>query len=252
MSDQESPIIRRKLSDAVLERLLTMIDSGQIQPGDQFPSERELMARYRVGRPAVREALQTLKNMGMVDIHHGERARLNGLTPHSLLDLIDRSTRHLLRTCPKTLESLSEARLFFEIGMVRLAVKRGTEEDIQRLGEKMERLRSGAGDREAFVKADMAFHIAIASFCGNPLYTALSEFLLMWLFEHHPQMVAAPGAEEVTIAEHQALFENIIARNEEGAVRTITDHLTRANPRYRQYIEQVRTPVETRSGAKGT
>jgi GntR family transcriptional regulator, sialic acid-inducible nan operon repressor len=155
-----------------------------------------------------------------------------------LLDLIDRSTRHLLRTCPQSLESLGEARLFFEIGMVRLAVKRGTEEGFRQLAEQMDRLRSSSGDREAFVKADMTFHTAIASLAGNPIYTAVSEFLLMWLFEHHPQMVAAPGVEEVTIAEHQALFESIAARDELGAVRTITDHLTRANPRYKQYVEQ--------------
>jgi GntR family transcriptional regulator, sialic acid-inducible nan operon repressor len=239
MRDWELPITPRKLSDAVLERLLNMIESGGIQPGEQLPSERELMARYQVGRPAVREALQTLKNMGLVEIHHGERARLNGLTPHSLLDQIDRSARHLLRTCPQTLDGLGEARLFFEVGMVRLAVKRGTEEDVRRLGEQMDRLRSSAGDQEAFVKADMAFHTTIASFARNPVFTALSEFLLMWLFEHHPQMVAAPGVEDVTIAEHQALFESIAARDEEGAVRTITDHLTRANPRYKKYIDPV-------------
>jgi GntR family transcriptional regulator, sialic acid-inducible nan operon repressor len=239
MSGDETPIRPRKLSDAVLERLLRLIESGGIRPGDQLPSERELMARYQVGRPAVREALQSLQNMGFIEIHHGERARLNDLTPHSLLYLIDRSTRHLLRTCPQTLESLAEARLFFEIGMVRLAVKRGTELDIRRLEERMDRLRSSLGEREAFVKADMAFHITIASVAGNPLFTALSEFLLMWLFEHHPQMVAAPGAEELTVAEHQALFESIAAGDEEGAVRTITDHLTRANPRYKDYIEQV-------------
>jgi GntR family transcriptional regulator, sialic acid-inducible nan operon repressor len=238
MNELESPIKRRKLSDAVLERLLYMIETGAVQPGDQLPSERELMSRYRVGRPAVREALQTLKNMGLIEIHHGERARLNDISAHSLLVLIDRSARHLLKTCPQTLESLNEARLFFEIGMVRLAVKRGTAEDVRRLEERMAELRSSVGDRDAFVKADMAFHNTLASFARNPLFEALSEFLLLWLFEHHPQVLAAPGVEELTIAEHQALLDRIAARDEEGAVRTLTEHLTRANPRYKEYIEQ--------------
>lgn len=239
--DEELPITPRKLSDAVLERLLGMIDDGQLQPGDPLPSERELMSRYKVGRPAIREALQNLKNMGLIDIRHGERARLSArLTPHSLLNRIDRSARYLLRTCPETLESLGEARLFFEIGMVRLAVARASDEDIRCMKEQIERLQSSVGDREAFVKADMAFHTAIASCAGNPLFTALSEFLLTWLFEHHREMLAVPGVEELTIEEHQAIFEEIAARDEEAAVRTLTDHLTRANPRYKQYMKPAR------------
>ncbi len=50
----EEPIIRRKLSDEVFDRLKLMITSGEVQPGDTIPSERELMERFGVGRPAIR------------------------------------------------------------------------------------------------------------------------------------------------------------------------------------------------------
>lgn len=235
--DEQIP--RRKLGDEVLDRLLGMIDAGQIRAGDQMPSERELMRRYRVGRPAVREALQSLEGMGLIEIRHGERARLIGLTPRALFDLVDRSARHLLRTCPQTVENLTEARLFFEVGMVRLAVKRGGEGDIARLAEALEQLRRAAGDSKAFVEADLAFHSVIASFSGNLIYTALSEFLLSWLFEHYPNLVSTPGAQDLTIAEHSAIYERIAARDEEGAVAATTEHLTRTSPRYRQYTDPV-------------
>ena len=48
-------ITRRKLSDEVFDRLLQSIEEGLLPPGSQLPSERELMAQYAVGRPAVRE-----------------------------------------------------------------------------------------------------------------------------------------------------------------------------------------------------
>ena len=51
------PIIRRKLSDEVFLRLKRLIVSGELQPGDEMPSERELMERFGVGRPAIREAM---------------------------------------------------------------------------------------------------------------------------------------------------------------------------------------------------
>lgn len=59
-----SPIARRKLGEQVLEQLLLMIESGAVKPGDALPSERDLMATYGVGRPAVREALQALQSRG--------------------------------------------------------------------------------------------------------------------------------------------------------------------------------------------
>ena len=53
-------ISRRKLSDQVLDRLRDMIRRGELKAGDVMPSERALMERFGVGRPAVREALQSL------------------------------------------------------------------------------------------------------------------------------------------------------------------------------------------------
>lgn len=70
------PISRRKLYQEVQDRLLARLRGGEFAPGDQLPSERDLMAFYGVGRPAVREALQTLAQAGIVEITHGERARV--------------------------------------------------------------------------------------------------------------------------------------------------------------------------------
>jgi hypothetical protein len=58
------PILRRKLYQEVLDRLLARIENGEIAPGDPLPSERELMEAYGVGRPAIREALQALQRPG--------------------------------------------------------------------------------------------------------------------------------------------------------------------------------------------
>src|SRR5687767_2162620 len=73
MGQQTEQIVRRKLSDEVFARLKAMITSGELQPGDEMPSERELMERFGVGRPAIREAMQALAGMGLVVISHGER-----------------------------------------------------------------------------------------------------------------------------------------------------------------------------------
>ena len=58
-------IVRRKLSDEVFDRLKAFIAWGELQPGDEMPSERDLMEQFGVGRPAIREAMQQLSNMGL-------------------------------------------------------------------------------------------------------------------------------------------------------------------------------------------
>jgi len=227
------PIVRRKLSDEVRDRLLAMIRSGELRPGDRLPSERELMSRFRVGRPAVREAMQALEAAGLIEIHHGERARVALPNTRGMFDRIGETALHLLQSSPQTLEHLKEARILFEVGMVRIAARKATEDDIGRLRVALEHQRCSAGDPAAFVKADMAFHTAIASISGNPICVVLSEAMLEWLFNFRRDMLRVPGSENITLAEHQRLFDAIAAHNEEGAVQAMTGHLTRASELYR-------------------
>ncbi|MFN3322755.1 MAG: transcriptional regulator NanR [Bryobacteraceae bacterium] len=227
------PIIRKKLSHEVMERLLKEIESGSLSPGSRLPSERELMEMYGVGRPAVREALQGLESMGLITITHGERARVVELSTSDMFGQIDRVARHLLSTSPTTLEHLKEARLLFEVGMVRIAAERATREDVARLEEILAEMKAAAGDPQRFVQADIAFHKQVASISRNPICAAVSEAMLQWLREFHSELVRAPGNEKVTISEHARVLRRIAAKDPKGAAQAMTAHLTRASKLYR-------------------
>ena len=97
-------IVRRKLSDQVFDRLRELIARGELQPGDPMPSERDLMERFGVGRPAVREALQSMHTMGLITITHGERSRVNELSAGSVLGRVDEVARLLLSAEPEQLD----------------------------------------------------------------------------------------------------------------------------------------------------
>jgi len=66
----------KKLSNEVRDFLLSHIQENKLSPGTVLPSERELMASYNVGRPVIREAMQSLQHMGLVTIRHGERPKV--------------------------------------------------------------------------------------------------------------------------------------------------------------------------------
>ena len=70
------PVQRRSLPDAVFEQLTAEIVAGGVPVGDALPPERALTEQLGVNRQAVREALQRMALLGLVDIHHGEPTRV--------------------------------------------------------------------------------------------------------------------------------------------------------------------------------
>ncbi|HUG21434.1 transcriptional regulator NanR [Piscinibacter sp.] len=247
------PIQRRKLYQEVLDRLLDRIRSGEIEPGAQLPSERELMEFYGVGRPAVREALQALERSGIVEITHGERARVVVPTAERLIEQIAGGARHLLHMQPDTLEHLKDARVFLEIGIARLAAERATDEDIARLRARLAEHRATLTHLDDFLHYDMAFHREIARISGNPIFPAIVEALFGWASEYYQPIVRAPGAEELTLAEHARIIDAIASRDPQVAERAVREHLTRANDLYRQLNDRsgasAAVPAFTRPGA---
>ncbi len=229
------PIPRRKLYQEVMDRLLTMIRHDGLGVGDQLPSERELMERYGVGRPAVREALQNMSQLGLISIAHGERARVAQPSFSNLFESIALTTSGILRHSPQSLGDLKEARLLFEVQMVRLASERATPEDVVRLRQRLEDHHASLSDLEQFFHHDMLFHREIAAITGNSIFPGLSEAMMGWLGEFYTQLVRLPGTEQLTLSEHAAILDAIAAGDPDAAERAVRDHILRANTLYDQH-----------------
>ena len=225
-------IAKRKLSDEVFERLKRLIVEGDMKPGDLMPSERELMVRFGVGRPAIREAMQQLESMGLVEINHGERARVLELTPHSLMKQVDQSAQIMLSLSADSLEHLKGARLFFERGMAREAAAKATAADIQLLRQTVDDQRKAMGDGQRFMAADMRFHTQIAAISQNPIFTAVSEAMLGWLKVYHSELLLWSGKEKYTLAEHEDIIAHLADNNPDAAEAAMVKHLQRSSALY--------------------
>jgi DNA-binding FadR family transcriptional regulator len=228
------PIERRKLSDSVQERLLAMIQNGQIAPGEFLPSERELMSSFAVGRPAIREALQNLHRMGLIEIRHGERARVAVPSFARLVDQMSDTVRHLLTHSPASLEHLKEARATFEMEMARIAARRRKDADLKRLRTILATQAEFSDDALKFLEWDGKLHREIAAISANPIFVSVSESMFRWLSHFHVELVRSLGEEKMTIAEHKQVVDAIAKGDADGAAKAMGDHLTRANRLYRQ------------------
>lgn len=229
---QSERIHKRKLSDEVFDRLKRLIVEGGLPPGSEMPSERELMERFGVGRPAIREAMQALSKIGLVEINHGERARVLELTPLAVIRQVDQAAHIMLSKSPDSLEHLKNARLFFERGMVREAARNATTGDVALLRETLEDQRDALGHASRFIAADMRFHTQIAAMSGNPIFAAVSEALLGWLKAYHNDMLIWAGKETFTLAEHGEIIDCIAAKDAEGAEAALVRHLERSRGLY--------------------
>ena len=228
----DAPIVRQKLSDQVFDRLWAMVQSGELSPGDTMPSERALMERFGVGRPAVREALQSMANKGLISISHGERSKVNKLTAGIAFDQVDDIAKLLLSTEPSNLENLKQFRKILEAGSVQIAAKSCTANDIGELRTLVEVQRSKLGEEREFIEADIAFHVAIAKMTNNPLIQAVTQAMLSWLSAYYKPVLHWSGREDTTLLEHARIVDLLEENDVSGAVKLIGDHLSRSDPLY--------------------
>ncbi len=234
------PVRRRKLYEEVTNGLLDYIQSAKLQPGDQLPSERELMTWFEVGRPTVREALQNLERLGFVTISHGERARISQLDFRRVFEQMGVTTQFLLNNSEKLMADMKAARLLFESQMVRRAAEIASDRDIADLGELVAD-QTAARDQQnsvQFMRCDMAFHTRIAAIGGNSIYPAVSTAILNWLQKFYLDQLRVSGSEDLTLSEHQAIIAAVEQRDPDKAEAALAAHLNRSDKLYKRYLNK--------------
>lgn len=219
-----------------MDRLLELIKAEGLEPGDKLPSERNLMVRYGVGRPAIREALQNMAHVGLITLTQGERASVAAPDFSNVMQAVSLTTSGILRSSSESLDELKEARLLFELQMVRLATQRASAAAIKKLEDRYHAHVDSLTDSDAFLKNDALFHREIAAMTGNTIFANLSQALIEWLAEFHQELVRLPGAENMTLSEHASILDAIRARDADAAETAMRIHLTRANSLYRHLL----------------
>lgn len=218
------PIRRSKIYEQIAQRLEQQILDGHLQPGDTLPSERELMERHGVGRPAVREALLSLQKAGLLAIQNGERARVVRPSALSLVGELGTAARYLLSQADGV-RQFQQVRMFFEVGLVRHAATRATEADIARLAKALADNAAALDDMSAFARTDVEFHFVLAQIPRNPIFVAMHIALAEWLTEQRSSTLRREGAAKGALQSHRSIFRAIKAGDPDKAEAAMRKHL---------------------------
>jgi len=99
------PVIRSTLVQSVTARLVSLIADGTIKPGEKLPSERQLADKLQVGRSTMREALQSLALMNLIDIQPGRGTFVKEVDMNTLSqieEMVRPETRDSTATSPQS------------------------------------------------------------------------------------------------------------------------------------------------------
>jgi GntR family transcriptional repressor for pyruvate dehydrogenase complex len=167
------PVTRQTVAQQIRDRLAQTIRDGELAAGQALPPERSLCEEFGVARTSVREAIQGLVSMGLVE-RRGNRTHVVEHLPGVAVDGFD------LRK--ERVRELFEVRRVIEIPAVELAVCRATADERAAIVELSERF-SGEMDVLEFRRLDRQFHWTLAQACGNRLLAEMYHKVLDALFQ---------------------------------------------------------------------
>jgi GntR family transcriptional repressor for pyruvate dehydrogenase complex len=167
-----APISRETVSSQIRNQLLERISTGELAPGDRMPSERELSEKFEVARTSVREAMQGLVSMGVVQ-RRGNRSYVAEHLPDVVLEPSGDGKSFVAE--------LFETRRVLEVPLFEMAAQRASHEERERIAAVATRFEPSL-DISEFRRLDREFHTTVAAACGNPLLIELYGKVLDQLF----------------------------------------------------------------------
>ncbi|MBT3703535.1 MAG: FadR family transcriptional regulator [Alphaproteobacteria bacterium] len=236
------PIKKRRLSDEVTAQIRARIVAGELRPGDKLPAERDMASNFAVSRGAVREAVRGLELAGVVNV-------LQGVTGGAYVGegnpgVMEDSLKDLFYLGGVSLQELTDARIWIETLVTRLACERGTDEDFAALKENVEEANTllKQGHFNDKIDVHVEFHNILARATHNPVMIMLMRALMELMREFSHKV----GGEkhDLTIRARRKFLKHLANRDANKAAAAMEQHLKQLQKRYAGVVQSRQPETE--------
>jgi GntR family transcriptional regulator, transcriptional repressor for pyruvate dehydrogenase complex len=233
-----SPIKPKRISEEIVEQIKTLIFEGNLKPGESLPPERELSKSLNVSRVSLREALNTLQGMGLLEIQQGNRSCVRPITTRSIHDPLV----SFAKNSPGNILKVFEIRKYLEIGSVALAAERATNREIEQLGNILTEMDEDLRKNRLGAKADLDFHSLLAEATHNQAYVHLMNTIYDILQEE--LRIAWGGIfrkkdkRKKLFEQHLKIFDAVKNRDPESGREEALVHLRFVEERWKKALNQ--------------
>jgi len=224
-------ISKLTIADSVSRQIKELIIQKKLNDGDKLPSQRELAAHLRVGRPSIREALHKLEALGIVRVSHGKNTTVEKVS----FDKIMLSLSEVLELTPTDVLQLLEAKEIVETQCVALAIGRATKEELEEMEKHIEEMKQYRRNPSKHAEADFLFHFTIVKSAKNPIITEIMKMIgkmMLKAIEETALEDDISGRDQAMVY-HRALYRAIREKNKKEAVLTLHRHSVESRQQYK-------------------
>ena len=229
-----------RLYEQIVQQIEESIVKGSLKPGDQLPAERELAQRFGVSRTAVREAVKALREKGLVEAYSGKGTFITDGTTQAVRQSLDLMVKI---GQPEGSTFLAEVRAILEPEIAALAAARIQEPELTTMRDAVSTMDKASQDHDAYIEADLDFHLALAEGAANPLILSLLDSIVGLLREQRLRIFRVPGGPERGQIHHKRILEAVEKHDPEMARQAMRAHLS-------QVSDDSQAPASKRNSSK--
>jgi GntR family transcriptional repressor for pyruvate dehydrogenase complex len=225
-------------ADQIAEALKRYIVAADLPPGTRLPPERQLAEALMVSRSALREAIQSLATLGIVEQRRGSGTYVRDFNPDRLAEQLSQG----LREDALYLRHVLDARIEIEVTVARVAAQRITATQIERLRHLVQTMRRQTGQDEIIVRTDRDFHLELAGCVANPVLERLARSVVSEYFRCAAalQLRQMLHATPVSVQNHEPLLAALEAHDPGAGVEAIRYHFRNVERRVDEAVRGMR------------
>jgi GntR family transcriptional regulator, transcriptional repressor for pyruvate dehydrogenase complex len=233
------PVNKALICDEIVDQIMSLIASGDLKPGQQLPSERELSKTFGASRSSLREALRCLSIVGVLTARVGEGTSVSldgGKFLGKIIEWRVITERH-------DIEDLMEARIALECVTAAKAARRVNRQDLDKFDTILAKMKKTLDDPRRFTELDVEFHVTMAAASENFLIYDLVSMIRGQLEKVLARVLRLPNARPSTLKEHMAIVDALRRGDSDAASLAMNRHLNAALNRYHKTLEGKEHPA---------